>query len=257
MTDTADGFGPGSSTLVIARRWTVVDVQDVTTAVQEPTPVSQNGRQAIRLLLVDDHRMLREGLRRSMETYGFDVVGEANDGEEGVRLAQALLPDVVLMDVTMPVLDGVEACRRIRQSCRNTRVVMLTMHADRQVISNAMRFGASGYLVKDSSTDEVAEAIRAAANGDGAITPDLAKSMLRETKMLMAPTVGESVISKREEEVLQLVADGLSTVDVAAKLFISVKTVKNHLASIYDKLDTADRTQAVLRAVRMGIVRLD
>jgi two-component system, NarL family, response regulator DegU len=256
MTDYREGFGSGSSTLIIARRPTAVDEVHVSTAVQ-PSTIAQASRQAIRLLLVDDHRMLREGLRRSMETYGFDVVGEASDGEEGVRLAQALLPDVVLMDVSMPVLDGVEACRRIRQSCRATRVVMLTMHADRQVISNAMRFGASGYLVKDSSTDEVAEAIRAAANGDGAITPDLAKSMLRETKLLMAPTLGESVISKREEEVLQLVADGLSTVEVASKLFISVKTVKNHLASIYDKLDTADRTQAVLRAVRMGIVRLD
>jgi two-component system, NarL family, response regulator DegU len=233
------------------------DIEVVAIAVHESSNQTAATRQAIRLLLVDDHRMLREGLRRSMETYGFHVVGEASDGEEGVRLAQALLPDVVLMDVTMPVLDGVEACRRIRQSCRNTRVVMLTMHVDRQVISNAMRFGASGYLVKDSSTDEVAEAIRAAANGDGAITPDLAKSMLRESKSLMAPSVGDPMISKREEEVLQLVADGLSTTEVATKLFISVKTVKNHLASIYDKLDTADRTQAVLRAVRMGIVRLD
>jgi two-component system, NarL family, response regulator DegU len=243
--------------LIISLRQSGVDRNHVTTAVHESTHALGTNRQAIRLLLVDDHRMLREGLRRSMETYGFVVVGEASDGEEGVRMAQALLPDVVLMDVTMPVLDGVEACRRIRQNCRNTRVVMLTMHADRQVISNAMRFGASGYLVKDSSTDEVAEAIRAAANGDGAITPDLAKSMLRESKLLMAPTVGESLISKREEEVLQLVADGLSTTEVATKLYISVKTVKNHLASIYDKLDTADRTQAVLRAVRMGIVRLD
>lgn len=233
------------------------DGPTVATTLDATTTRTAETHRPLRLLLVDDHRMLREGLRRSMETYGFTVVGEASDGEEGVRMAQALLPDVVLMDVSMPVLDGVEACRRIRQSCRSTRVVMLTMHADRQVIANALRLGASGYLVKDSSTDEVAEAIRSAANGDGAITPDLALSMLRETKQLMNPTVGESVISKREEEVLQLVADGLSTTEVAAKLFISVKTVKNHLASIYDKLDTADRTQAVLRAVRMGIVRLD
>lgn len=233
------------------------DDLSVTPSLDVSVSRAPEAQRPIRLLLVDDHRMLREGLRRSMETYGFVVVGEASDGEEGVRMAQALLPDVVLMDVSMPVLDGVEACRRIRQSCRPTRVVMLTMHADRQVIANAMRLGASGYLVKDSSTDEVAEAIRSAANTDGVITPHLAISMLRETKQLMNPTVGEPVISKREEEVLQLVADGLSTTEVAAKLFISVKTVKNHLASIYDKLDTADRTQAVLRAVRMGIVRLD
>jgi two-component system, NarL family, response regulator DegU len=201
--------------------------------------------------------MLREGLRRSMETYGFHVVAEASDGEEGVRLAQALLPDVVLMDVTMPLLDGVEACRRIRQTCRQTRVVMLTMHADRELITRAIRMGASGYLVKDASTDEVAEVIRAAASGDGSVSPEMAKSMLREARTLHNPAPAEAVISPREEEVLQLVADGLSTTEVATKLFISVKTVKNHLASIYDKLDTADRTQAVVRAVRMGIIRLD
>ncbi len=211
----------------------------------------------IRLLLVDDHRMLREGLRRSMETYGFTVVGESSDGEEGVRMARALEPDVVLMDVTMPVLDGVEATRRIRQSCPGTRVVMLTMHADREVLAKAIRVGASGYLVKDASTDEVAEAVRAAANGDGALSPEFARSMLREARTLVSPAPSEPVISKREEEVLQLVADGLSTTEVASKLYISVKTVKNHLASIYQKLDSADRTQAVVRAVRMGIIRLD
>ena len=211
----------------------------------------------IRLLLVDDHRMLREGLRRSMETYGFTVVGEGSDGEEGVRMARALEPDVVLMDVTMPVLDGVEATRRIRQSCPGTRVVMLTMHADREVLAKAIRVGASGYLVKDASTDEVAEAVRAAANGDGALSPEFARSMLREARTLVSPAPSEPVISKREEEVLQLVADGLSTTEVASKLYISVKTVKNHLASIYQKLDSADRTQAVVRAVRMGIIRLD
>lgn len=229
------------------------------TTVSTPNAVrlSSSSTGPLRLLLVDDHRMLREGLRRSMETYGFMVVAEANDGEEGVRLAQALLPDVVLMDVTMPVLDGVEACRRIRQTCRNTRVVMLTMHADREILTKAIRMGASGYLVKDASTDEVAEVVRAAAFGDGSVSAEMAKSMLREARQLKNPTPSEPIISPREEEVLQLITDGLSTVEVATKLFISVKTVKNHLASIYEKLDTADRTQAVVRAVRMGIIRLD
>jgi two-component system, NarL family, response regulator DegU len=136
----------------------------------------------IRLLLVDDHRMLREGLRRSMELYGFDVVGEGSDGEEGLRLAAALRPDVVLMDVSMPVLDGVEATRRIRQQSPETQVVMLTMHADREVLAKAIRMGAAGYLVKDCSTDEVADAVRAAANGEGSVSPEFAKSMLREAK---------------------------------------------------------------------------
>ena len=217
----------------------------------------QGSPRPLRLLLVDDHRMLREGLRRSMELYGFDVVAEGSDGEEGVRLAQALRPDVVLMDVSMPVLDGVEATRRIRLVSPDTQVVMLTMHADREVLAKAIRVGAAGYLVKDCSTDEVADGVRAAANGEGLVSPEFAKSMLREAKFPIPEKPGEQIISKREEEVLQLIADGYSTVEVGAKLYISVKTVKNHLASIYQKLDTADRTAAVVRAVRMGIIRLD
>jgi two-component system, NarL family, response regulator DegU len=124
-------------------------------------------------------------------------------------------------------------------------------------MANALRMGASGYLVKDASIDEVAAAIRAAADKAGSVSPEMAMAMLRETKRFARPTMADPIISPREEEVLQLVADGLSTPEVAEKLFISVKTVKNHLASIYEKLDTADRTQAVLRAVRMGIIRLD
>ena len=217
-------------------------------------------QEPIRLLLADDHRMLRESLRRAMEENGFDVVGEAADGEEAVRLAEKLRPDVVLMDVTMPVLDGVGATRRVRDQVPGTQVVILTMHADREVLVDAIRAGASGYLVKDCSTEEVVETVRLVANGETALTPGLAASMLAEAQRLDPEPGGAddgSVVSKREEEVLQLIADGLSTTEVAAQLYISVKTVKNHLASIYQKLDTRDRTQAVLRAVRMGIIRLD
>ena len=213
----------------------------------------------VRLLLADDHRMLRESLRRSMEDNGFDVVGEAPDGAEAVRLAEELRPDVILMDVTMPVLDGVEATRQVRDRVPGTQVVILTMHADREVLVDAIRAGAAGYLVKDCSTEEVVDTVRKAAAGETALSPELAASMLGEVRELVRreEAGAEPIISKREEEVLQLIADGLSTTEVAAKLYISVKTVKNHLASIYQKLDTRDRTQAVLQAVRMGIVRLD
>jgi two-component system response regulator DegU len=213
----------------------------------------------IRLVLADDHRMLREGLRRSMTEEGFSVVGEAADGEEAVRLCADLRPDVVLMDVTMPDVDGVQATARIRAANPDTRVVMLTMHADEAVIASAIRAGASGYLVKDCSTDEIAEAVRLAADDEAALSPGLAASMLNEVRKLddaVAPEA-ERAVTKREEEVLQLIADGCSTSEVAQQLYISQKTVKNHLASIYQKLDARDRTQAVLRAVRMGIVRLD
>lgn len=212
----------------------------------------------IRLMLADDHRMLREGLSRSMREEGFDVVAEARNGAEAVQLATQVKPEVILMDVTMPELDGVEACRQIREAIPDARIVMLTMHADQDVLANAIRAGASGYLVKDCSTNEIASAVRMAAAGDTALSPQLAATMLNEVRRMDQPVPEqERVVTKREEEVLQLIADGCSTPEVAEKLFISQKTVKNHLASIYQKLDARDRTQAVLSAVRMGIVHLD
>lgn len=209
----------------------------------------------VRLMLADDHRMLREGLRRSMIDEGFDVVGEAGDGEEAVRIAGTLRPDVVLMDVTMPNMGGVEATRRIRESQPDIKVIMLTMHADRDVVADALRAGAVGYLVKDCSIDEISEAVRMVMRDDAPLSADVAASMLDEVHRVEGPS-GDHVVTRREEEVLQLIADGCSTVEVAERLFISQKTVKNHLASIYQKLDARDRTQAVLSAVRMGIVHL-
>jgi two-component system, NarL family, response regulator DegU len=212
---------------------------------------------AIRLMLADDHRMLREGLSRSMREQGFDIVGEAGDGAEAVALALTVRPDVILMDVTMPEIDGVEACRQVRAQLPDTKVVMLTMHADQGVLTSAIRAGATGYLVKDCSTEEIASAVRMAAGGETALSPQLAASMLNEVRRWDQPHKEEErVVTKREEEVLQLIADGCSTPEVAEKLYISQKTVKNHLASIYQKLDARDRTQAVLQAVRMGIVHL-
>ena len=219
---------------------------------------TKTGSGTLRLLLADDHRMLRQGLRRSLEEFGFDVVGEAADGHEAVELARRLRPDVVLMDVSMPVLDGVEATRAVRRDAPDTQVVMLTMHSDADIIARALQAGAAGYLVKDCSIEEVVDAVRMAASDWATLSPNIASSMLAEVGRFDESRRDEDpVISAREEEVLQLVADGFSLPEVAEKLFISQKTVKNHLASIYQKLDARDRTQAVLRAVRMGIVRLD
>ena len=210
---------------------------------------------ALTLLLADDHRMLRETLRRSLEASGLEVAGEAADGEEAVRLAAELQPTVVLMDVSMPGMDGVEATRLIRSQTPESRVVMLTMHADDEVIARALRAGADGYLVKDCSMEEVVATVTAVAAGETAVSAGLAASMLDEVRRLGEPSA--EIVTKREEEVLQLIADGCATPEVAERLYISQKTVKNHLASIYQKLDARDRTQAVLRAVRMGIIRLD
>lgn len=208
----------------------------------------------LRLLLADDHTMVRQSLRRSMIAEGFDVVGEAGDGQEAVALAEETRPDVVLMDVSMPVLDGVEATRLVRQRCPDTQVVILTMHGDPDVVRRAIRAGAAGYLTKDCGIDEVTAAIRLAASGDTAISPNLAQALLDEGAM---PADGEPVVSAREAEVLQLIAEGASPQEAATRLFISVKTVKNHLSSIYEKLDARDRTQAVLKGLRMGIIKLD
>ncbi len=213
-----------------------------------------------RLLLVDDHRLLRQGLRRAVEEAGFDVVGEAGDGEEAVRLAVELQPELVLMDVSMPVINGIEATRRLRHSVPEARVVILTMHGEEETVTQALRAGAVAYLLKDCSTDQVAQTLHAVAAGDTDLSADLARSLLAELPGPLDPgpmAAVASSLSQREVEVLQLFADGCSTVEVGQRLYISAKTVKNHLASIYEKLDARDRTQAVLTAVRMGIIRLN
>jgi DNA-binding NarL/FixJ family response regulator len=201
-----------------------------------------------RVLLADDHTMLREGLRRSLEAAGVTVVGEAGDGSEALRLTAELAPDVVLMDVSMPVLDGVEATRQVRHSHPGVQVVMLTMHADDDVIRRAADAGAAGYLVKDCTTEDVVGAVERAAAGE---------CTLAATPVAPSPAPPPSTVSAREAEVLQLIARGASTAEVADQLFISAKTVKNHLASVYQKLESRDRTQAIIQAVRLGIITLD
>lgn len=206
------------------------------------------------VMLVDDHTMLRQGLRRSLETEGIPVIAEASNGEEAIKIALDTKPNVVLMDVSMPQIDGIEATRRLVQADARQRVVILTMHIDREVIERAMKAGAVGYMTKDSSVKEVVMAIKLAYNGDRILSPRLAEVMLQEAKKEEGPV---SLLSPREEELLQHIADGLATSEVAEKMYISQKTVKNHLASIYEKLQARDRTQAVLMAVKMGIVKLN
>ena len=218
-----------------------------------------NDAAPIRVLLADDHTLLREGLRRSLEGAGLAVVAEARDGEEAVALAEEHRPDIVLMDVSMPKGGGVEATRAIRARLPDVEVVMLTMHAEPAVIGEAVRAGAAGYLVKDCTTDDIVTMLQAVASGEAALSPALASSMLEAAQPAARSLTGdaEALLTRREEEVLKLIADGASTPEVGKALYISTKTVRHHLSSIYEKLDSRDRTQAVLRAVRMGIIRLD
>jgi DNA-binding NarL/FixJ family response regulator len=215
------------------------------------------------VLIADDHAMVREGLHWALEHAGYDVVGEAADGQEAVEMAERLRPDIVLMDLSLPVLSGVAATKRIRSLVPTTKTVVLSMLSDETAVSSALAAGAVGYLVKDCTKAEIVAALRevvATAPG-GLVLSSSATPLTPESEgvaqMTMQPSGSRPLISKREEEVLRLVATGASIPEVGRRLYISAKTVKNHLSSIYQKLDSHDRAQAVLKAVRMGLIQID
>lgn len=207
----------------------------------------------IRLLLVDDHPVVREGLRGMLSSQpDFLVVGEANDGGEGVALAAQLQPDVVLMDLRMPRLDGVGAIRQIVERKIATHVLVLTTYDSDTDIVRAIEAGATGYLLKDAPRQELFRAVRAAAKGESSLAPAVASRLLGRMR---APA--EEQLSEREVEVLQLVAKGTSNRLVGRALHISEATVKTHLVHIFGKLGVSDRTAAVTVALERGILRLD
>lgn len=208
----------------------------------------------LRILLADDHKILRDGIRRGLEAAGESVVGEAANGEEAAALAEQLAPDVILMDLSMPVLDGIEATRRICTANPNAKVVVLTMHDDPDRTRSAIAAGAVGYLTKGTSLSQVVETLRAVAAGETVLSPQLAVSMLEAARVAAER---EELLSDRQVEILQKIANGLGTKQVARELGITQKTVHNHLNAIYRKLDTQSLTQAVLSAVRLGIIDLD
>ena len=212
-----------------------------------------------RIVLADDHTVLRDSIRRSFEAAGEQVVGEAANGEEALELAIDLRPDVVVMDLTMPVVDGIAATRRISEEVPEAKVVVLTMHDDVDATRRALEAGAVGFLSKGSSFAAVLDTVRKAASGETGLTPEVADSMLSVVKQAeaTAPSGDEPVLSERQVEILQAIANGATTKQVARALGITQKTVHNHLNAIYRKLDTQSLTHAVLSAVRLGIIELD
>jgi two-component system, NarL family, response regulator DegU len=207
----------------------------------------------VHTMLVEDHIVLREGLRRSLEANGVSVVAEVGDGDQVVAAARHSRPDVVLMDLSLPGQDGIAATRQLKRHLPEIPVIILTMFADEDTVRAAFAAGAVGYLVKDCSTAEMVATVTTAALGSGEPRGGLASVFLRGGARRDRTN---TVLTRREVEVLQMLANGVSSGDVATKLFISGKTVKNHLAHIYSKLGATSRTQAVAKAVRLGIVRI-
>ena len=211
----------------------------------------------ITVLLVDDHAVVRQGVRTFLATQpDLSVVGEAGTGAEAVALAAQHVPDVVLMDLIMPDMDGVEATRRVKQVSPRSQVVVVTSYHEDEHIFPALKAGALSYLLKDLSSDELAAAIRKAAVGEAVLHPRVAARVIKELQGRRAEKVNPfTELSERELEVLKLIADGMSNADIAARLFLSEKTVKGHVSNILSKLHLVDRTQAAVYAWREGIVR--
>jgi len=214
----------------------------------------------IKILLVDDQPLFREGLRTMLSVHpDFEVVGEAGNGVEAIKLARSLLPLVVLMDLQMPVLDGVEATRRLHEEQPDCRVIVLTTFDDDELVFDGLRAGAVGYLLKDAPSAKLAEAIRVAARGETFLQPSVAAKVVAEFTRLSRKTIAtaNSVIeplSEREIEILRLIAQGASNREIASALFLAEGTVKNHVTNILGKLEARDRTQAALKARDSGLI---
>jgi DNA-binding NarL/FixJ family response regulator len=212
----------------------------------------------IRVLIADDHTVVRDGLAAVLSRRpDITVVGEASNGVEAVEKAQELRPDVILMDLRMPEMDGAEAMRRIRERDPEVRFLVLTTFDNDEYIFEAIQAGAKGYLLKDASREDLFRAVAAVYRGESLIQPAVASRVLDRFVELSQRTVPGETLSEREIEVLRLMARGAANKEIAAALFISESTVKTHIANIFQKLDVNDRTEAVTTALQKGIIRLE
>ncbi|MDD3839297.1 MAG: response regulator transcription factor [Clostridia bacterium] len=211
----------------------------------------------IRVLIADDHSLMRKGLKQILELEkDIKVIGQAVDGKEAVDMCIKCQPDVVLMDINMPVLNGIQAVKKIRESGSESKIIMLTIHENREYLLKTIKVGAEGYILKDAEVDHLIEAIRNVYRGETYIQPNLTTYLIKEFSKSNRRTTekDECNLTRREREVLELIAEGMNNREIADELFISEKTVKNHVSNIFRKIDVNDRTQAAIFAFKNNMV---
>lgn len=220
----------------------------------------KTSKKKIRLLIADDHPLLREAMRNAFEQHeDMEVVGEAGDGEEAVRLSAKLKPDIVIMDIVMPELNGIEATKKIRKESPSTAVLILTAYDDDRYIIGLLEAGAAGYLLKSARGQVLVDAVRTVYAGESVLHPAIIAKVLKYSMQPheQAEAKAAESISEREMEVLRLAAKGLSNKDIAKELYLTVRTVKAHLTNIFNKLDVASRTEAIVKGVKEGWLTLN
>jgi NarL family two-component system response regulator LiaR len=214
-----------------------------------------------RILIADDHAMLREGMRNLLsQEKDFDVVGEAANGEEAVRLAKELKPDIVIMDVVMPKLDGLEATKQVRQESPATALLILTAYSDIRYIIGLLEAGAAGYLLKNAPGRDVVKAIRAVRSGESVLDPEVTRKLVQRLASLSRGSDEREPggqLTAREMEILKWAARGMSNKEMSEKLFISLRTVKAHMTNIFNKLGCSSRTDAIIKGLKQGYISLD
>ena len=229
-------------------------------AISGDTP-EQHQPKKIRIIISDDHPLLRQALRNVLEKQGdFEVIAEASDGVEAIKLATKLIPDVMIMDISMPKLNGLEATKRIKVECPAIAILVLTVHSDNEHIISILQAGAAGYLTKSVYGDEVINAVRAVVSGETVLAPSILQQILKYSFRHITRPVSldeRDSLTARESEILSLAAKGLSNKDIAINLGLSLRTVKGYLADLFLKLKVASRTEAVIVGLRKGIIDLN